>query len=193
MPGDSPWQSVEGLISPLGIFSVDITHPLSGQMDYYLDVEFTQQDNTVTAIDVASALFSSTATHKFAADWDRYSWSQIMARHGEPSQVRFEFRPPVEPNAPVYYQLWLVYDERGIIAYYEGPAEGVDEREMRTCLRFQDVSYIRLHLEAPQESNVLMRGVYPLSMQASTGVDKSSFYAATVASGQEVCVQAATP
>lgn len=104
-----------------------------------LDVNFVVSGKIIQEIEVLGGpIKNSNAIYA-------YSWQQIIARYGKPSQILIHFVPPIEVDSPVYYTLSLIYESLGFVVSYQGPAIYAPP-VIRTCSNFADVTGITMRL-----------------------------------------------
>ena len=186
-PGETTWQAARDFFTSQGIewFYESELHfdpPLSERPvqynQYNLALDFTQEMGVVHSIHVLSQPLGAPRANHFAQDWSYYSWNQVLTRHGAPSQVHIQLVPAIEPGAPVYYNLALVYDHLGFFINYEGPAV-YEPPVMRACPRFEEVTLIVLELQVsrPGESILKPQEEYPFpTLEEATGMNVEAFY-----------------
>ena len=123
----------------------DLIYPPPPPYGYHVHIDFIARDGVVRFITVMGEVIQRTLPERFAQDWHRYSLDQVLSRYGEPSQIYIQLVPPIEPDSPVYYQLWLVYDHLGFYIVYTGPAI-YKPPVMQACLRWEEVTALILYL-----------------------------------------------
>lgn len=188
-PGETGWQIVKNLFDSVGKRTNDVLYPdgtvghgsrnfevsYDGYRDYYLMHAFYERAGIIQSIQVEGALYGNASEH-FAQDWHRYSPDQMLNRHGKPSQVYIQLVPPIERDALVYYQLWLVYDHFGFYVVYTGPAI-YELPIMRVCLRFEEVTNIALRLQSPWPGGSVLESPELLrTLEEATGMSVEMFY-----------------
>lgn len=194
-PGETQFQMVKGIFSSRGIplfsdnrgggFSVQIPHP-DRHFDYVVDVEFYSEQGMTRSILVRSEIFRGQTSQRFARDWRRYAWDQVLIRYGSPSWVSLGFDAPLsEPGAPVTYKLTILYESLGVAIDYEGPAQ-YDPKAIvvRACPRFNEVTNVRLALVSARQGNSVIDLILKLSgapglgpsLEDTTGMSIQAFY-----------------
>lgn len=174
-PGKSSWQEARNQLPRLNFQFWFLE-------EHRYDVHFTltEAEGVIESIRVSGdcACFVREC-ERFAQDWSHYALDQILSRYGPPSRARIIFPPTTESGAPVYYNLYLVYDELGISIAYTGDA--IKQGEMRhTCFSF---CRIQLWLQPSGSSLPLLeRGIgqeaweYAVPLDAVTGMSLEEFY-----------------
>ncbi len=196
--GETTWQTIkdhlglygEGFSQPGGVhYQTSYGGTLGSLLDYYIDLTFVERDRVIRSIQVMSEVFGDGASENFASNWHRYSPDQVLNRHGEPSQVYIQLVPPIERDAPVYYQLWLVYDHLGFYIVYTGPAV-YEPPIMRACLRFDEVTAIALRLQSPRPGESVLESPELLrTLEEATGMDVETFYETFRNADSDVCLE----
>ena len=190
VPGKTDWQSVKERFTAIGGFVFEIPSP-ERLFDYYIDLSFEHSHGVVESITVMSEIARGYTSKHFAQDWRRYSLDQVLTRYGEPSQVHIQLVPAIEPGAPVYYNLALVYDHLGFFINYEGPAVH-EPPVMRACPRFEEVTLIVLELQVsrPGESVLEPQEEYPFpTLEEATGMNVDAFYEVFRDADSDTCLE----
>ncbi|MCP4535695.1 MAG: hypothetical protein GY832_00945 [Chloroflexi bacterium] len=187
-PGQSEWQTVTNLIATLG-FGIQMPHP-DRLFDYTVNLDFSEKDGLVDSIQVHSEVFRGATSERFAQDWQRYSPDQLLSKYGVPSQVYIHMMPPIERDAPVYYTLWLVYDQVGFFIIYRGPAS-YEPPTMQACPQFKEVTWIVLYLESPGLSQLFTDPSTnpPVTLEEATGMDMVMFYETFKNPDSDTCIE----
>lgn len=160
--------------------------------DYYISQTFSYSDGLVESITVMGESARGYAPESFPQDWQRYAPEQVLTRYGKPSQVYLHLMPPIEANAPVYYTLWLVYDQLGFYILYEGPAVYATPF-MRACLDFVQVNRMILQLQVQKpDKSVLEEPELLVTLDEATGMDVETFYELWGGNGNEICIESPT-
>lgn len=174
-PGESDWQEAMDQLSPL-----------------YFQFWFLEEDrydvhlNLAKAKDVVESIHvSGYCPHSmnecflFAQDWSGYSLDWVMERYGPPSRARIVFPPTIEAGAPIYYNLYVLYDDLGFSIAYTGAAIERD-KILLTCFSFY---HIRLWLQPPGSLLPLLeQGISPeawdfaVPLEEATGMSLEEFY-----------------
>lgn len=203
-PGETRWQKV---IELLGLRGTDLhkqgkrVHdimyvPLDPHRpsDYGIRLTITEYNEVVQSIGVQSEMFVGRVSEHFARDWRRYSLDQVLTQYGEPSQVMLELWPnPPEPYYP--YRLFVFYDHLGILLGYEGPA--TPGEPFRVCPVFQQVNYLRLWLQSPEQQTPLLQVAnldalelaQMLPLEKATGMTLKTFYETFKDARSQVCME----
>ncbi len=174
-PGESRWQEARNQLP-----SQDFPLWFLEEHRYQVHLVLTEAEGLIESIRVSGecGCFAGEC-ERFTQDWSRYALDQILSRHGPPSRSRIIFPPTTESGAPVYYDLYLLYDELGISIAYTGDA--IKQGEMRhTCFSF---CHIQLWLHPPGSSLPLLeRGISPdawdwaVPLDEATGMSLEEFY-----------------
>jgi len=200
IPGETAWQAAKDFFASQGIEEIvyegDLYYYfdpplLERSMQYNLELHFTQRAGVVHSIEVHSQVLGDPKINCFAQDWRRYSLDQVLSRYGMPSQVRIHVVPEIEPGAPIYYSLALVYDHLGFFILYEGPAV-YEPLVMRICPRFGEAARIYLELQAPRpgESVLEPQEEYPFpTLEEATGIDVKTFHKTFREAGAQMCLE----
>ncbi len=188
VPGQSDWQTVMDYFWAHRVLVLDMPHP-DRSFDYRITFDFSEKDKLVESIEVHSEIFRGAVSERFAQDWHRYSPNQILNRYGVPSQVYLQLVPLIEQDSPIYYQLWLVYDQVGFFIVYTGPA--TDETSMmRFCPQFEEVTQISLYLELPQLDQSVIESPGDMHiLEEATGMDVATFYETFNDPASDVCLE----
>lgn len=187
-PGESDWQTVVDYYRAHRLLVLDMPHP-DRPFDYSITFDFSEKDGLVESIEVNSEIFRGAVSERFAQDWHRYAPDQLLSKHGIPSQVYIHMMPPIERNAPVYYTLWLVYDQVGFFIIYRGPAS-YEPPTMRACPRFKDVTWIVLYLESPGLGRLFTESANPpVTLEEATGMGVETFYETFKNPDSDVCLE----
>lgn len=189
-PGEDRWSDVrdrlglypgQGILQPDGtrLYEIgygDLIYPPPPPYGYYIHIGLIERDGVVRSITVMGEVIQRTTPERFAQDWRRYSLDQVLNGYGEPSQIYIQLVPPIEPDSPVYYQLWLVYDHLGFYVVYTGPAV-YEPPIMRACPRWEEVTDIALRLQSPQSAEPLFEspGTFR-TIEETTGMDIRTFW-----------------
>jgi len=187
VPGQADWQTVKNRFIAYGGLAFEIPHPTQ-PFDYYIDIVFGQRNGVVQSIQVTSEVLRGTTSERFAQDWHRYSLDQVLTRYGLPSQVYIQFVPPIERDAPAYYQLWLVYDHLGFYTVYTGPV-AYEPPIMKACLRFKEVWSIMLYLQSPRLGEPVLESPDLHPLEEATGMDVQTFYETFRQAGTAACLE----
>lgn len=194
-PGETTWRAARDFFTSQGInwfyeSELYFDPPLSKRTtEYNLDLHFTQRAGIVYSVQVHSQALGAPQVNHFAQDWHRYSPDQLLSKYGIPSQVYIHMMPPIERDAPVYYTLWLVYDQVGFFIIYRGPAS-YEPPTMRACPRFKEVTWILLYLESPGLSRLFDSSADPpVTLEEATGMSVESFYETFKNPDSDVCIE----
>jgi len=187
IPGKTDWQSVKEWFTAIGGFVFEIPSP-ERLFDYYIDMSFEHNHGIVESITVMSEIARGYNSQHFAQDWRRYSLDQVLTRYGLPSQVYIQFVPPLEQDAPAYYQLWLVYDHLGFYTVYTGPV-AYEPPIMKACLRFKEVWSIMLYLQSPRPGEPVLESPDLHPLEEATGMDVQTFYETFRQAGTAACLE----
>jgi len=206
-PGETDWQTVRNLFASLGKRTNDIPYPdgtvghgtrnfevsHSDHPEYYVAHTFVERNRVVQSTQISSevsAYCTACGTSGyFTQDWHSYSLEQVLTRYGEPSQVRIQLIPVIEPDALPYYQLWLVYDHLGFYVMYLGLAI-YEPPTMQACLRFEEVTTIALRLQVLQPDESVMESPnIPRPLEEATGMDVETFHQTFKEADNDVCLE----
>jgi len=170
-PGESDWQEAMDQLPRLN-FQFWFPEEL---VKYDIHLVLTKEEGLVKTIAVSGQCFEC---DRFAQDWERYSLDQVLSRYGVASRVRIALALPVEPGGPIYYLLYIFYDDLGIGIIYMGPA--IEQGELlRTCFSFD---YITLLLQQSESSMPLEQTINPdewsfaVPLEDATGMSLEGFY-----------------
>ncbi|RLF31751.1 MAG: hypothetical protein DRM98_05085 [Thermoplasmata archaeon] len=172
-PGESTWQEAKDQL-PHRHFQFWFPEV---PIHYDVHLNLTEEDGTVQSIKVQSYCF---ACDRFTEDWSRYSLDQVLSRYGVPSQVRIILALPVDAGGPIYYRLYVFYNDLGFGIIYEGPAVKQNGL-LHTCFSF---NYITLWLQSPESSIPLEHAInqdewsLTVPLEEATGFTVEEFYEA---------------
>ncbi len=174
-PGKSSWQDANSQF-PCLHFQFRFPEELG---DYDIHLTLTKKGSLVQSIGARGYCFPYDCD-RFVQDWARYSLDQVLSRYGVPSRVRIALALPIEPGGPIYYLLYVFYDNLGIGIRYMGPAV-VQGELLRTCFSFEDIT---LWLQSPESSTPLEHAIGPdewsfaVPLDKATGMRVEEFYEA---------------
>lgn len=172
-PGESSWQDANDRFPYLN-FQFQFPEELG---DYDVHLTLTEEGGLVQFIEARGYCFPDDCD-RFAQDWARYSLDQVLSRYGAPSRARIALVLPVEPGGPIYYILYVFYDDLGVGLRYMGPAVAQGE-VLRTCFSFEDIT---LWLQSPESSTPLEHAIGPdewsfaVPLDEATGMSVEEFY-----------------
>jgi len=176
-PGQSDWQGVVDYFVTRGDGFYFNLLSTQGLYHYYILHTFTERYGVVQSIEVRSESLDNTSS-QFAQDWAHYSLDQVLSRYGEPSRARVALALPVEPGGPIYYILYIFYDNLGVGIRYTGPA--VEQGELlHTCFSFESIT---LWLQSPESSTPLEQAIsldewsFTVSLEEATRMSIEEFY-----------------
>jgi hypothetical protein len=128
--GETTWEDVGDYFSAQGIEGLEQGYLNLSYMDSeedrfirLLDVVMEQQDGLVQSIRVTRDYFDQPRQADFKLDWQRYELSQVLSRHGVPSQVYLRLAvgsPCIGPGVVPTYDMWVEYKDLGMAILYTG-------------------------------------------------------------------------
>jgi hypothetical protein len=151
-----------------------------------LDVEFQQSNGVVQNISINAAYYYRLAQDEFDYAWREYTLAQMLSRYGPPSQVYLDLTTGAAdwtPGMRQYYDLWLVYDKRGIAVRYPGVLIR-DNPGWLLCPMFGVIDGIEIRLQSPGversivhiESGEYGYGSFAGTLSELTDVSLEEFY-----------------
>jgi hypothetical protein len=157
-PGKTTWEEMVNTFARQGIgldvesnqlfLSIDND---KGYAEQAADVTFAEQDGRVQNIDIDAEYYHVLAEAKYSEVWRNYTLDKVLTHYGIPTEVYLHFTTEGGDWAPgisEYYDLWLVYDNRGIAIRYPGELIH-DARGWYTCPVFGNVGGIEFRLYSP--------------------------------------------
>jgi hypothetical protein len=130
VPGETTWNDMENYFSGMGIdggergyLDLGYKDPETGHRIRLLKVDMEQKDALVHFITVTRDYIDQPRQADFSLDWQRYELSQVLSRHGAPSQVYLSLEigsPCVGPGVVPTYSMWVEYKDVGMAILYTG-------------------------------------------------------------------------
>ena len=171
-PGETSWQFTLDLFAPIGKSS-SYTSEQDKSKDYvfgaYIDENTIVPYMLMRVFDkdrVVSKIFIRTQDNKSIHDaFQMYSLESTLAQYGPPSDVLLRLPPGrSEPNAPLYYSLWVVYDEFNFAVNYEGPAEQKGDK-IHICPSYNNIASLMIFVQSPTSDTTIGADI-----EATTGI-----------------------
>ena len=145
---------------------------------YHFTLGFIERDEIIRAIEVKVNISEVVEPRHFAQDWQRFSLDQVLLQYGEPTHVQLSAKPPLEPDAPPSYLMWIVYENHGFWILYAG-RPGYDGVGMRICPSLAAVNWVEMWLQSQEFPSPVFQPD-PLSssrsLEEATGMSLEDFY-----------------
>lgn len=133
-PGMTTWETAMQFLNHVNVRSSDDVrndgiHHFSGLElpinNVPINIEFIEQNNIINNINVGMGKLLRDQTS--GLDWTPYKLSSILSTYGLPSRVLLGIYQPHEPPGDTTgYELWLIYDQSGILVKYGGSGVKVE-------------------------------------------------------------------
>lgn len=166
VPGTATPNDLLSFLVPLGVNDIGPAIPWKDGSRYYhyalrvnqadilnLTATFSEKNDVIQSIDVLADNFR--IFPELADSFQRHSLSQVLGRHGTPSRVLLGLQPPAEPNAGFTYDIWLFYEQSGILIDYFGVGVAPKGDSLDICPAHSSLLEIRLYLQSPHSATSL--------------------------------------
>jgi hypothetical protein len=162
--------------------------------DYDFSLGFTGQDQSIQAIEVRWNVNEAVLSNRFTVDWQRFSLDQILSKYGQPTHVELQVKPPLHPNSPPSYLMWIVYENHGFWILYAGRST-YDGKIMHICPSLKTTFGLDLRLQSPESSVPVFQpepGAGTRSLEEATGMSLEKFYNTFKNAKEKACLDSAS-
>lgn len=168
--------------------------PSANTEEYAFTLGFIEQGGIIQAIEVRSDINEAFPSNHFPTDWQHFSLDQILSRYGRPTHVELQVKPPLEPNSPPSYLMWIVYENDGFWILYAGRST-YDGKMMHICPSLKTTFGLDLRLQSPESSTPVFQpepGAGTRSLEEATGMSMEKFYNTFKNAKEKVCLDSAS-
>lgn len=167
--------------------------PSAKPEEYAFTLGIIEQGGIIQAIEVRSDINEALPSNRFPTDWRHFSLDQVLSRHGRPTHVELQVKPPLHPNSPPSYLMWIVYENHGFWILYAGRSSFDGER-MHICPSLQTTFGLDLWLQSAKSSTPVFRptpGAGTRSLEEVTGMSLEEFYTTFRDADKGACLDSA--
>ena len=210
-PGADARSAILRFLAPLNI--TDVFPLSSNDIDYYnFPLHVNQSDVLNLIVGVTAQNGSALNVHVVADNLDiftdlsatlkQYAFRELLLQYGKPSSVLLALEPSAEANGPFIYDLWVFYEETGVLVGYSGVGVTTRGETWSFCTDFETVKTFRLYLQAGDdltplqtlagdfaEFDALQARGYFHTWEMATGMSLTDVTAASAQTGNGFCFQ----
>ena len=109
----------------------------------------------------------------YAYSMRQYFIDSVLSQYGKPSDIFIQLTAArTEPEAPFLYNIWMFYNDIGVITHFEGEHRSPQQDKIQVCPEYETVWYIDLYLHYAVMPD--FSGAKPL--EDVSNLDVNSFY-----------------
>jgi hypothetical protein len=168
--------------------------PSAKPEEYTFTLGFIERGGTIQVIEVRSDVDEAVPSNRFSTDWQRFSLDQVLSHYGQPTHVELQVKPPLHPNSPPSYLMWIVYENHGFWILYAGRST-YDGKIMHICPSLKTTFGLDLRLQSSKSSTPVFQpepGAGTRSLEEATGMSLEKFYNTFKNAKEKACLDSAS-
>jgi hypothetical protein len=158
-PGETTRAQAERILAPLGAYVIPYDDDfLLNFPDYSgigIDV-YGSDDEPISSIEIRAWYYGSDGSGRrfpFDESWYLYSLEGVLEQLGAPSEVWLGFGPPIQEETISFGELFVFYDELGLIIEYTGVAKRTDDA-VQGCFDLDSLISLRISIAPPRPEGI---------------------------------------